>query len=157
MLLTEFTRLWQYIAEWERVFRRFDRDHSGTIEKRELADAMHSFGYRLSSHLLSLLQHKYGNLHDLLPFDSSYTYLASGASTAYGPTPGITFDRFVRACVTVKTLTEAFQRFALPFLQISVVNVSQRADFNNDGRAVFTYEEFMKVITYVAFFTLARN
>lgn len=63
ILLTDFTRLWQYIAEWERVFRRFDKDHSGTIERRELSDALQSFGYKLSPHLLNLLQHKYGNLH----------------------------------------------------------------------------------------------
>ncbi|KAG6334551.1 hypothetical protein ID866_4527, partial [Astraeus odoratus] len=43
--------------------------------------------------------------------DGPIRYLiASGASTAFGPPPGITFDRFVRACVTVKTLTEAFQQ-----------------------------------------------
>ena len=35
---------------------------------------------------------------------------ASQLTSGYGPPPGITFDRFVRACVTVKTLTEAFQR-----------------------------------------------
>ena len=28
----------------------------------------------------------------------------------YGPPPGITFDRFVRACVAIKTLTEAFRK-----------------------------------------------
>ncbi|KAF8558412.1 EF-hand [Imleria badia] len=109
----EFTRLWQYIAEWQRVFRHFDRDQSGTIERRELSDALRNFGYNLSPTLLSLLEHKY----------------ASAATSAYGPPPGITFDRFVRACVTIKTLTEAFQRF----------------DTRNDGWARFSYEEFMKV------------
>lgn len=29
-----------------------------------------------------------------------------------GPPPGITFDRFVRACVVVRTLTETFERLA---------------------------------------------
>ena len=39
-----------------------------------------------------------------------FVVVASGpAATGYGPPPGITFDRFVRACVVVKTLTEAFQ------------------------------------------------
>ena len=36
---------------------------------------------------------------------------ASGPSTGYGTSSGITFDRFVRACVAVKTLREAFQRY----------------------------------------------
>lgn len=39
-----------------------------------------------------------------------FILVASGPVAAgYGPAPGITFDRFVRACVVVKTLTEAFQ------------------------------------------------
>ncbi|OJA17435.1 hypothetical protein AZE42_04816 [Rhizopogon vesiculosus] len=46
--------------------------------------------------------------------------------SAYGLPPGITFDRFVRACVTVKTLTETFQR----------------ADQDNDGWIQLNYEEF---------------
>lgn len=40
-----------------------------------------------------------------------FILVASGPVAAgYGPPPGITFDRFVRACVAVKTLTEAFQK-----------------------------------------------
>ena len=43
-----------------------------------------------------------------------FILVASGPVAAgYGPPPGITFDRFVRACVVVKTLTEAFQKSAL--------------------------------------------
>lgn len=76
MLLTEFTRLWQYIAEWERVFRRFDRDHSGTIERRELSEALQSFGYRLSPNLLNLIQYKYGNFHLLLSFSFKSAHVA---------------------------------------------------------------------------------
>ncbi|KAL4065386.1 hypothetical protein J3A83DRAFT_465364 [Scleroderma citrinum] len=110
---SEFAGLWKYIAEWLEVFKHFDRDHSGTIEGRELSEALRTFGYHLSPTLLTLVQRKY----------------ASGATTAYGPPPGITFDRFVRACVTVKTLTEAFQR----------------VDTDNDGWVQLNYEEFMKL------------
>ncbi|KIJ69605.1 hypothetical protein HYDPIDRAFT_24429 [Hydnomerulius pinastri MD-312] len=109
----EFAGLWKYIAEWQRVFKHFDRDHSGSIEGRELAEALRSFGYSLSPALLTALERKY----------------AAGAASAYGPPPGITFDRFVRACVTVKTLTEAFQR----------------VDTDNDGWVQLSYEEFMKI------------
>lgn len=38
---------------------------------------------------------------------------APGGMPSTGPSrggPGITFDRFVRACVVIKTLTESFQR-----------------------------------------------
>ena len=75
ILLIEFTRLWQYIADWERVFRRFDRDHSGTIEKRELSEALQSFGYRLSPSLLNLLLHKYGILPGLFSSDLGWLIL----------------------------------------------------------------------------------
>ncbi|KAG6820566.1 hypothetical protein H0H93_015086 [Arthromyces matolae] len=91
----EFAGLWKYISDWQNVFRHFDRDHSGSIEGRELADALQSFGYNLAPHLMTLIERKY----------------ASGPSAGYGPPSGITFDRFVRACVVVKTLTEAFQRY----------------------------------------------
>ena len=39
-----------------------------------------------------------------------------------GPPPGITFDRFVRACVVVKTLTESFQ-VRIAKIAISLVSV----------------------------------
>jgi len=110
----EFSGLWKYIADWQNVFRHFDRDQSGSIEGRELAEALRSFGYNLSPPLLMLVEQKY----------------ASGTTAGFGPPPGITFDRFVRACVVVKTLTEAFQR----------------ADTNRDGWVQLNYEQFMKIV-----------
>ncbi|KAH9854116.1 hypothetical protein C2E23DRAFT_83898 [Lenzites betulinus] len=110
----EFAGLWKYIQDWQNVFRHFDRDRSGSIEGAELSEALRSFGYNLSPTLLALLEQKY----------------ASGPSDRYGPPPGITFDRFVRACVVVKTLTEAFQR----------------VDTDRDGWVQMNYEQFMKII-----------
>ncbi|KAF8078101.1 hypothetical protein FPV67DRAFT_1557515 [Lyophyllum atratum] len=111
---TEFAGLWKYISDWQNVFRHFDRDRSGSIEGRELAEALGSFGYNLSPPLLTLIEHKY----------------ASEPSVGYGPPPGITFDRFVRACVVVKTLTEAFQR----------------VDNDRDGWVQLNYEQFMSIV-----------
>ncbi|TFL07516.1 hypothetical protein BDV98DRAFT_539310 [Pterulicium gracile] len=111
---SEFKGLWKYIADWQGVFRHFDSDRSGSIEGRELSDALRSFGYNLSPGMLTLIEHKY----------------ASQPTVGYGPPPGITFDRFVRACVVVKTLTEAFQR----------------VDTNNDGWAELSYEQFMQIV-----------
>ncbi|KAJ7184260.1 hypothetical protein C8R46DRAFT_455452 [Mycena filopes] len=107
----EFSGLWKYISDWQNVFRHFDRDGSGSIEGQELAQAMKSFGYNLSPAILTLVEKKY----------------ASSVTTGYGPPPGITFDRFVRACVVVKTLTESFQR----------------ADTDRDGWIQLSYEQFM--------------
>ncbi|KAI0670491.1 EF-hand [Trametes maxima] len=110
----EFAGLWKYIQDWQNVFRHFDRDRSGSIDGSELSEALRSFGYNLSPTLLSLLEQKY----------------ASGPSDRYGPPPGITFDRFVRACVVVKSLTEAFQR----------------VDTDRDGWVQMNYEQFMKIV-----------
>jgi len=110
----EFCGLWKYIQDWQGVFRHFDKDRSGSIEGYELAEAMRSFGYNLSPGLLTLIEQKY----------------ASGPAPGYGPPPGITFDRFVRACVVVKALTEAFQR----------------ADTDRDGWVQLNYEDFMRIV-----------
>ncbi|KAG8881128.1 hypothetical protein FRB98_004535 [Tulasnella sp. 332] len=109
----EFVSLWKYIAEWQKVFRHFDQDHSGTIEGTELASAIKQFGFNLSPNLLMLLEQKYASL-----------------PSAAGAPGGISFDRFVRACVMVKTLTEAFQR----------------VDTDRDGWININYEEFMRII-----------
>jgi len=110
----EFAGLWKYITDWQGVFRHFDRDRSGSIESHELSEAMRSFGYNLSRSLLQLIEQKY-----------------SSGPAEYGQrNPGITFDRFVRACVAVKTLTESFQR----------------VDTDRDGWVQLSYEQFMKIV-----------
>ncbi|OCH95500.1 EF-hand protein [Obba rivulosa] len=109
----EFAGLWKYIQDWQNVFKHFDRDRSGSIDGRELAEALRSFGYNLSPAILTLVEQKY----------------ASGPSPGYGPPPGITFDRFVRACVVVKSLTESFQQ----------------CDNDRDGWIQLNYEDFMKI------------
>ncbi|KAJ7197167.1 hypothetical protein GGX14DRAFT_552439 [Mycena pura] len=111
---SEFSGLWKYISDWQNVFVHFDRDGSGSIEGSELQQALKSFGYNLSPTLLTLVERKY----------------ASTLATGYGPPPGITFDRFVRACVVVKTLTESFQR----------------VDTDRDGWVQISYEQFMSMV-----------
>ncbi|KAJ7619500.1 hypothetical protein FB45DRAFT_930938 [Roridomyces roridus] len=113
----EFSGLWKYISDWQNVFRHFDRDGSGSIEGRELSEAMRNFGYSLPPHVLSLLERK-------------YSAAPTTARPGHGQPPaGITFDRFVRACVVVKTLTEAFQR----------------VDTDRDGWVQMSYEQFMSI------------
>lgn len=113
----EFCGLWRYIQDWQGVFRHFDKDRSGSIEGYELAEALRSFGYNLSPSILTLIEQKYGvslgtpsSLENLS--QAHYIATASAPVSGYGPPPGITFDRFVRACVVVKSLTESFQRYA---------------------------------------------
>jgi hypothetical protein len=47
-----------------------------------------------------------------------------------GGAPGITFDRFVRACVVIKQLTDAFQKL----------------DTDRDGWVQINYDQFMHTV-----------
>ncbi|KDN44094.1 EF-hand [Tilletiaria anomala UBC 951] len=112
----EFQGLWRYIQEWQNVFRHFDQDRSGTIDSNELGNALKSFGYNLSPRLIQVVQQKY---------IVSSTTSSGGLSRGNG----ITFDRFVRACVVIKSLTESFQR----------------CDTQRQGWATLSYEQFMEI------------
>ncbi|GAA5849939.1 hypothetical protein JCM3766R1_001925 [Sporobolomyces carnicolor] len=122
----EFQGLWNYIKEWQGVFRQFDRDRSGTIEPAELANALSTFGYNLSPQLINLLQRK---------FNPSTAVHKPNAG--YGRPPanpqGITFDRFVRCCVTVRQLSESFKQ----------------VDSDRDGWVNISYETFMTLVSEV--------
>ncbi|QRV98366.1 calcium binding protein [Ceratobasidium sp. AG-Ba] len=109
----EFSGLWRYIKDWQGVFKHFDRDSSGSIDGQELSQAMSQFGYPLNPQLLDLVQRKYD--------------VKASAPTPGGPPPGITFDRFVRACVVVKSLTETFRRL----------------DTDHDGWIQINYDSFI--------------
>jgi len=114
----EFAGLWKYIKDWQNVFKHFDRDRSGSIDGNELRDALAQFGYNLSPHLLVLVQRKYaGNT-------------APAPGRAHTAPAGISFDRFVRACVVVKQLSEAFGRL----------------DTDRDGWIQIGYEGFMETV-----------
>jgi len=110
----EFAGLWKYIKDWQNVFKHFDRDRSGSIDGGELRDVFVQFGYNLSPQLLDLLQRKYANQ----------------AGARGGPAPGISFDRFVRACVVVKQLSESFGKL----------------DSDRDGWIQINYDQFMHTV-----------
>ena len=40
----EFASLWKYIDDWQKCFRSFDKDNSGTIDRNELKQALTAFG-----------------------------------------------------------------------------------------------------------------
>lgn len=83
----EFVSLWNYITEWLNCFRGFDKDGSGSIDRRELQEALVRFGYRLSEPTMTVL---------LTKFDRD----GKGS---------INFDDFIQCCVTLQTLTAAFR------------------------------------------------
>ncbi|KAI0040312.1 EF-hand [Auriscalpium vulgare] len=120
----EFSGLWKYIRDWQNVFRHFDRDNSGTIDGPELSEALRQFGYNLSPQLLQLLERKYASAGPTVPVP---TYGHHGRPP---PPPGISFDRFVRACVVVKQITESFSRL----------------DTDRDGWVQINYDTFMQTV-----------
>jgi len=117
----EFTGLWKYIKDWQGVFLHFDRDRSGTIETNELQAALAQFGYRLSPQLLGLLQRKYEMQGSAPAPQSGYRGAAQ---------PGITFDRFVRACVVVKQISDSFVAL----------------DTDRDGWVQINYDKFLQIV-----------
>ncbi|CAF0762399.1 unnamed protein product [Adineta steineri] len=84
----EFRDLWKYVSDWEKCFKKFDLDGSGSIDKHELKTALSSFGYRLSDNFYDLLIQKFDR---------------TGRGT-------VAFDDFIQACVSIQTLTNAFLR-----------------------------------------------
>jgi len=113
------------------------RDNSGTIDRGELDQALQSFGYPLPRDLVRKLEKRFGKRHivfvslcrppnpaDRSPFHSS----TAPPKESEGSVPrGITFDRFLMACVTVKHFTEAFRR----------------RDVRNEGRLTIDYNTFV--------------
>jgi Ca2+-binding EF-hand superfamily protein len=91
----EFSSLWKYISDWRDCFNRFDQDRSGSINSSELAQALGSFGYRLSPRFCQTLV-------------KTYSSRKVGANSSNG---SISFDDFIEACVTIKNLTDTFRAY----------------------------------------------
>uniref|UniRef100_A0A3B3S2C4 Programmed cell death protein 6 n=2 Tax=Paramormyrops kingsleyae TaxID=1676925 RepID=A0A3B3S2C4_9TELE len=85
----EFAGVWKYINDWQNIFRTYDRDNSGFIDKEELKQALTGFGYRLSDQF-------YGALID--KFDRQ----RSGQ---------VAFDDFIQCCIVLQRLTDVFRRY----------------------------------------------
>ncbi|CAK9786342.1 EF-hand [Cutaneotrichosporon oleaginosum] len=107
----EFEGLYRYIQDWHGIFKRFDQDNSGLIDRRELQAALQGFGFSLPADMVAKLEKRFSP-----PMKPGERQSA-----------GITFDRFLMACVTVKHYTEAFRRL----------------DPNNVGQATMDYISFV--------------
>ncbi|KAL0574100.1 hypothetical protein V5O48_007859 [Marasmius crinis-equi] len=107
--------------DWQNVFKHFDSDRSGSIDGSELSNALSQFGYNLNPQLLDLVQRKY---------DPRGTGQGTGRTTIVAPPAGISFDRFVRACVVIKQLSEAFKKL----------------DNDKDGWIQINYDQFMHTV-----------
>ncbi|CEI98074.1 hypothetical protein RMCBS344292_12191 [Rhizopus microsporus] len=110
----EFSGLWKYIEDWKKCFQAFDVDRSGSINETEMGNALRTFGFNVSPKFINTLIQK---------FDRYATVNKTGKGD-------VTFDNFVQACVTVKTLTDSFRQF----------------DNDNDGWIQINYEQFLDLV-----------
>uniref|UniRef100_A0A671K1I4 Programmed cell death protein 6-like n=1 Tax=Sinocyclocheilus anshuiensis TaxID=1608454 RepID=A0A671K1I4_9TELE len=85
----EFAGVWKYITDWQNIFRTYDRDNSGFIDKNELRQALTGFGYRLSDQFYNTLIEK---------FDRQKR-------------SQVAFDDFIQCCIVLQRLTDVFRRY----------------------------------------------
>jgi peflin len=125
----KFAGLWNYVKQWQQVFRYFDRDNSGSIGPDEIQEAFQQFNFQLSPALVELVQRKYAPVREskigLPPIG-----FPSEAPPPPQPRPGISFDHFVRTCVAAKQLSEAFKKL----------------DSDNDGWVRMDHDQFMHTL-----------
>lgn len=81
--------------DWHQIFQRFDQDNSGLIDSRELHAALEGFGFSLPADMVRKVEKRF----------------APPPKAGEDRPAGISFDRFLMACVAVKHYTEAFRRF----------------------------------------------
>lgn len=86
--LQEFGALWQYVKQWRIIYEQFDQNRSGTINHDELQIALQQMGYQLSPEF------------------------ASAVIKAYDPInkESLTLDKFIQACVKLKSTTDSFRQ-----------------------------------------------
>ncbi|XP_074145484.1 calpain-3 isoform X3 [Sminthopsis crassicaudata] len=68
--LQEFHHLWKKIKSWQKIFKRYDTDHSGTINSYEMRNAVNDAGFHLNSQLYDIITMRYADKHMNINFDS---------------------------------------------------------------------------------------
>lgn len=110
----EFVSLWRYLAAWRELFDRFDEDRSGRVSQPEFEKALVAFGYRLSGKFISVI---FG------VFEGKAKQMSNAPKDARPP--GMSFDLFVQACISLKRMTDVFKRY----------------DEDRDGYITLSFEE----------------
>ncbi|CAH8587186.1 unnamed protein product [Dicrocoelium dendriticum] len=99
----EFSELYDYISRWKQCFEAYDADRSGTIDERELMQALNSFGYRLSPTFVRTIIRR---------FDRSRRGV-------------IGFDDFIYVLVCLQQLTIAFMPYDQAKRGFAMMNFEQ--------------------------------
>ncbi|XP_063106273.1 calpain-3 isoform X5 [Cavia porcellus] len=68
--LQEFHHLWKKIKAWQKIFKHYDTDQSGTINSHEMRNAVNDAGFHLNSQLYNIITMRYADRHMNIDFDS---------------------------------------------------------------------------------------
>uniref|UniRef100_A0A671DKN5 Calpain-3 n=1 Tax=Rhinolophus ferrumequinum TaxID=59479 RepID=A0A671DKN5_RHIFE len=68
--LQEFHHLWKKIKAWQKIFKRYDTDQSGTINSYEMRNAVNDAGFHLNSQLYDIITMRYADKYMNIDFDS---------------------------------------------------------------------------------------
>ncbi|CAO2579228.1 Capn3, partial [Lemmus lemmus] len=68
--LQEFHHLWKKIKAWQKIFKHYDTDHSGTINSYEMRNAVNDAGFHLNSQLYDIITMRYADKQMNIDFDS---------------------------------------------------------------------------------------
>ncbi|XP_063145961.1 calpain-3 isoform X2 [Candoia aspera] len=68
--LDEFHHLWTKIKSWQKIFKQYDTDHSGTINSYEMRNAVKDAGFQLNNQLYDIITMRYADRNMNIEFDS---------------------------------------------------------------------------------------
>ncbi|XP_007533671.1 calpain-3 isoform X7 [Erinaceus europaeus] len=68
--LQEFHHLWKKIKAWQKIFKHYDTDHSGTINSYEMRNAVNDAGFHLNNQLYDIITMRYADKNMNIDFDS---------------------------------------------------------------------------------------
>ncbi|XP_072818713.1 calpain-3 isoform X2 [Vicugna pacos] len=68
--LQEFHHLWKKIKAWQKIFKHYDSDQSGTINSYEMRNAVNDAGFHLNNQLYDIITMRYADKYMNIDFDS---------------------------------------------------------------------------------------
>ncbi|XP_059954296.1 calpain-3 isoform X3 [Mesoplodon densirostris] len=68
--LQEFHHLWKKIKAWQKIFKHYDTDQSGTINSYEMRNAVNDAGFHLNNQLYDIITMRYADRSMNIDFDS---------------------------------------------------------------------------------------
>lgn len=86
---SEFSSLWNFLEEWQKIFIKFDIDGSRAISPIEFRNTLKALKYSLPDECVDRIFYNYVG-----PYSKE-----------------MNFDIYVQACITIKRLTDTFKQY----------------------------------------------